>query len=140
MQSNAASFLHASRCRPARPRPATRRQATLHELDDDLSICDESGLSQLRARPSTSRTFRRCEVSANGTGGAGSSFTTAARRSCAQLGGCDSPACVRRRALTRAAHPAASADKLLHGLLAVFTEKQLQRALAIVDQVCAPVC
>ena len=29
----------------------------------------------------------------------------------------------------------ASADKLMQGLLAVFTEKQLQRALAIVDQV-----
>ena len=30
---------------------------------------------------------------------------------------------------------AASADQLLQSLLAVFTEKQLQRALAIVDQV-----
>lgn len=43
------------------------------------------------------------------------------------------------RAVTRVPHPAASADKLLQGLLAVFTEKQLQRALAIVDQVCARV-
>ena len=40
-------------------------------------------------------------------------------------------------ALTRVPRSAASADKLLQGLLSVFTEKQLQRALAIVDQVCA---
>jgi len=47
--------------------------------------------------------------------------------------------CTPGRAVTRVPHPAASADKLLQGLLAVFTEKQLQRALAIVDQVCARV-
>ena len=39
------------------------------------------------------------------------------------------------RLLSAEARAAASADKLLQGLLAVFTEKQLQRALAIVDQV-----
>ena len=37
--------------------------------------------------------------------------------------------------LKRGSHTTASADKLLQSLLAVFTEKQLQRALAIVDQV-----